>query len=131
MDDEFEMCIRDSLDAAHSIVANYAAPQRVVQIENDAFDAAPPCRQRDPGNILGYGGQVLIGAERFGQVPKPLVEPRTPAHPGSHRLYVVDQHVLVLAGAPAETAIDFRHRVVQGVRVLQVCLLYTSNASRH
>jgi hypothetical protein len=93
-------------NALEPVVADHAAPERVVEVEDDAFGDHARGREHGVEQGLGEKRKMLEPAGRLRHVPHPGVEPLRPADRGGEKIDVVQEHVLGLARLDGQPIVD-------------------------
>ena len=107
---------RIHVDPLDAVVADDAAPQRVVEVDDDALHDPALRRQHQIDDVLRDQRQVLERAEGLGQRPQALVEPMPMADPSGQPGDVVDQDVVSLPGLLRDRDVEPRHLREQSMR---------------
>jgi hypothetical protein len=114
-----ELSERDALDA---IVADHAAPERVVEVEDDAFRDQARGREHGVEQRLRQEGHMLQPARRLRHVPHPRVEPLRPPDRRGKKIDVVQEHIPRLARLDREPVVDLGENRADGIGDLELVI---------
>ena len=105
-DERFALVELSERDAFETIVADNAAPQRVVQVKDHTFREHARGRERSVEQRLRKERKMLETARRLRHVPHPGVEPLRPAYRGGDEIDVVQKDVLGLPRLDGQSIVD-------------------------
>ena len=98
-----ELSQRDTLEP---VVADDAAPKRVVEVEDDAFHDQARGGEHRVEQRLRQQRKMLEPAGRLRHVPHSRVKPLRPAYGGGEKIDVVQENVLGLARLDRQPVVD-------------------------
>ena len=123
-----ELAKRDSLE---TIVADHAAPERVVEVEDHAFREQPRRGEDRVEQRLREQRKVFEPAGGFRHVPHARVEPLRAPHRGCEKIDVAQKHGLGLARAHGEAVVDLGENRADRVGDLQFVVAEGALARQH
>ena len=106
-------------DALETVVADHAAPERVVEVEDHAFRDHARSGEHCVEQRLGEQRKMLEPAGRLRHVPHPRVQPLRAAHRRCEKIDVVQKHVLGLARLGGQPVVDLGENRADGIGDLQ------------
>src|SRR5205814_3893156 len=80
-------------DAAKPVLADYASPQRAVEVEHQALATETGGRRQQRGRVAGKVGQGLGGDRLLRQIPVAIVEPSRCSETGGQAVTVEDRNI--------------------------------------
>ena len=106
-------------DALEPVVADHAAPERVVEVEDDTFGDETRSGEYGVEQRLRQQRHMLQPAGGLRHVPHPRVEPLRPADRSGEKIDVVEQHVFGFARLQRQPVVDLGENGADGIGDLQ------------
>ena len=103
------------LDALKAIVANHAAPNRVIEIENQRLAALAAQRANDARDVIGVKRDQFVREGELAQIPQLRIVPIGQANRLGQRRHI-EQHVARPGDRGSQCAVDAIEDVAQRSR---------------
>ena len=118
-------------NALETVVADHAAPKRVVQVEDHAFGDHARGREHGVEQGLGEKRKMLEPARGLRHVPHPGVEPLRTTDRGGQKVDVVQKDVLGLPRLDGQPIVDLGDSRANGIGDLEFVIAESTLTRQH